>query len=412
MKTVSRRGAPSLALGAAGFCASMSWQTVVPILSLRLAHIGFSLAEIGIVVGVFSLSMGLVELQAGVIAAAVGRRRQLLGAFAANGFCLGVAAIGNARVLVAVALAAVGAARGVMVPPLHATVADSSTPEDRGRAFGTFWLCTAFAAVAGPAIGGFAAAHAGERAPFMAASLFSLAAIPLLARWPMPGRTPGRASFGDFIAFVSTPSVARLGIVILLCYSVGGIWTTFLPLYASRQGVSVLSIGWIFALQGGMYAAMQVPTGRLVTRDHGRVLLFAAIAGTAGTVLAVPVLRSVPLLLAAGAVYGAAWGIMPVTFAMLMTRGVAADRYTAAMSVYNSAIDLGLFAGPLLGAAAGAVAGRLGAGPHALGAGGIAAPFLLGLPLGLAALSLGLRAPAQPPRRGPEEASPAWPGDG
>src|SRR5579864_7717214 len=294
MKTASRRWAPSLALGAAGFCASMSWQVVLPILSLHLAHIGFSFAEIGIVVGVFSLSMGLVELQAGVIAAAVGRRRQLLGAFAANALCLAGAAAGQARALVAVALAAVGAARGVLIPPLHATVADSSTPEDRGRAFGTFWLWTSFAALAGPALGGFAATRTGERAPFVVGALFSLAAIPFLAGRPMPGRAAGRASFRDFTAFLSTAPVARLGVAILLCYSVAGIWTTFLPLYASRQGISVLFIGWIFAIQGGMYAVMQVPTGRLVARDGGRWLLPAAIAGTAGTALAVPLLHRLP----------------------------------------------------------------------------------------------------------------------
>jgi len=375
MKTASRRWAPSLALGAAGFCASISWQIVVPILSLHLAHLGFSFAEIGVVVGVFSLSMGLVELQAGVIAAAVGRRRQLLGAFAANALCLAAAAAGQSRAFVAVALAAVGAARGVLVPPLHATVADSATPENRGRAFGTFWLCTSFAALTGPALGGVIAARAGERAPFVAGALFSLAAIPLLAGRPMPGRGAGRASFRDFIAFLSTGSVTRLGAAILLCYSVAGIWTTFLPLYASRQGVSVLFIGWIFAIQGGMYAVMQVPTGRLIARDHGRWLMLAAIAGTAGTELAIPFLHGLPALLAAGAVYGTAWGIMPVTFATLMTRRIPADQNTAAMSVYNSAIDLGLFAGPLLGAA--------------VTRWSLSAPFLLALPLGLAAAAIG-----------------------
>src|SRR5579864_599262 len=205
MKTASRRWAPSLALGAAGFCASMSWQVVLPILSLHLAHLGFSFAEIGIVVGVFSLSMGLVELQAGVIAAAVGRRRQLLGAFAANALCLAVTAAGQARALVAVALASVGAARGVLVPPLHATVADSTPPEGRGRAFGVFWLCTSIASLAGPAIGGFVAARAGEAAPFVLGALFSLAAIPLIAWWRVPGRAASRASFAGFIAFVSAP---------------------------------------------------------------------------------------------------------------------------------------------------------------------------------------------------------------
>src|SRR5438105_4769289 len=93
MSTASRRRAPSLLLGGAGFCVSISWQVVLPILSLYLAHVGFSLAGIGLVVGVFSLSMGLVELQASVIAAALGRRWSLLGGCAANALCLGAAAI-------------------------------------------------------------------------------------------------------------------------------------------------------------------------------------------------------------------------------------------------------------------------------------------------------------------------------
>src|SRR2546430_4122941 len=62
MSTASRRRAPSLLLGGAGFCVNISWQVVLPILSLYLAHVGFSLAGIGLVVGVFSLSMGVVEL--------------------------------------------------------------------------------------------------------------------------------------------------------------------------------------------------------------------------------------------------------------------------------------------------------------------------------------------------------------
>ena len=379
MSTASRRRAPSLLLGGAGFCVNISWQVVLPILSLYLAHVGFSLAGIGLVVGVFSLSMGLVELQASVIAAALGRRWSLLGGCAANALCLGAAALGHTRALVAVALAAVGAARGVLVPPLHATVVDSTTPEGRGRALGVFWLCTSLAALIGPAIGGFAAARSGEGAPFVLGALFSLAAIPLLAGWRVPGRAAQRASFGDFRAFLSAAPVARLGVSILLCYSLAGLWTTYLPLYAARQGVSVVVIGWIFAIQGGMYAIMQVPTGRLVTLDRGRWLTLAGIVGMAGTELAVPLLHAGPQLLAAGAVYGAALGLTPVTFAMLLTQRVPPDQYTAAMSVYNSAIDLGLFAGPLLGAAAARFS--------------VAAPFLLALPLGLTAVAIGLRAP-------------------
>src|SRR2546428_1482322 len=167
MDRASRGRAPSLVLGGVGFCVNISWQVVLPILSLYLAHMGFSLAGVGLAVGVFSLTMGLVELQASVIAAAIGRRWSLLGGCAANALCLSVAAISHGRALVAVALAAVGAARGVLVPPLHATVADSTTPEGRGRAFGAFWLCTSLASLIGPAIGGFIAARSREGAPLV-----------------------------------------------------------------------------------------------------------------------------------------------------------------------------------------------------------------------------------------------------
>jgi MFS transporter, DHA1 family, multidrug resistance protein len=393
MATVARHREPSLLLGAAGFCSNMSWQVILPILSLHLAHLGFDVSQVGLVVGLFSLTMGVVELQAGVIAAAVGRRTALLGALAAHAVCLSIAGLGHARWLVAAAFAAAGATRGVLVPPLHATVADSAPPERRGRAFGVFWLCTSLASLAGPALGGFVASHAGGGAPFAVAALFSLAAIPLLAALGVPRRAAGGAAAVDFAAFLGSPSVVRLGVSMLLCYSLVGIWITFLPLYAARQGISLVTIGWIFAIQGGAYALMQVPTGRLAALEHGRWLAVAGIAVMTGTVFAVPLIHGASLL-AAGALFGMASGIMPVTFAMQFTQRVTPDLYTAALSVYNSAIDLGLFAGPLLGAAVAAAAST------------VAAPFLLALPVGVAAVAIVRRVPSGVAQPWPEQASP------
>lgn len=382
-----RHASRSLALGAAGFCASISWQVVVPVLPLHLAHLGYSPAEIGLVISVFSLTMGLVELQAGAVVAVIGRRWSILLGYVANAVCLTIAAVAHARALVAGSLAAVGAARGVLVPPLHATVADSAGAEARGRAFGIFWMFASLAALTGPAIGGFAAGHHGDRAPFVLGALFSLAALPVIAAQPMPGRATRGVSFGELAALLSDASTARLGVSIFLTYSVAGIWTTFLPLYASHQGASVVAIGWIFAIQGGMNALMQIPTGRLVSQEYRRWLAPAGIVLMSATEASLPLLRHTPLLLAAGAPYGIAVGILPVTFAVAITRRVPPERYTAALSVFNSAIDLGLFAGPLLGAAAARV--------------NIAAPFLLALPVGLAAAAMSMRPPSPSPEPAP-----------
>jgi len=390
---------PSLALGLAGFCTSISWQVMVPVVPLYLAQLGYSAAAIGVLIGLFSVAMAITELQAGVIAGAIGRRGALLAGYIVHALCLNLTAAARAPGLVAWSLAAVGAARGIAVPPLHATVADSAGAEARGRAFATFWLWSSFAALTGPAIGGFVAAHYGYRMPFFLASLFSVAAlisVAVVAR-PAPRSTsagesrPPGPSAGSLSALLADPTVARLGISILLCYSIAGIWTTFLPLYAAHRGVPVQTIGLIFALQGGTYAAMQLPTGRLISVERGRWMVLAGIGGMTAVVLAVPLAHAAPPLFAAGVLYGAAAGLMPVTFATLVTWRAPAGGYTAAMSVYNAAIDFGLFAGPLLGAAA----ARL----------DIAGPFLLALPLGLVAVVMSLRTAHGLPAAAPDAAS-------
>src|SRR5262249_60327581 len=86
-RSVSR----SLALGAAGFCASVSWQIVLPVLPLRLAHLGYGPAQIGVLAGIFSLAMAAVELQAGGIAAAIGRRWSILAGHAPDALGLPMA---------------------------------------------------------------------------------------------------------------------------------------------------------------------------------------------------------------------------------------------------------------------------------------------------------------------------------
>lgn len=381
---------PSLALGFAGFCSSISWQAVVPVLPLYLAQLGYSSSAIGVVAGLFSVTMAVTELQAGRLAASFGRRRVLLNGYVANAICLSLVAAAHGRAFVAGSLSAAGAARGVIVPPLHATVAHSAAASARGRAFALFWLWTSFAALSGPAMGGLLAARYGYRAVFVLAALFSLAALALIGIFTRPSPEPraGEAAgaqeiedrggaAGGLWALLSDPAVAGLGVSTLLCYSLSGIWATFLPLYAAHRRVPVQTIGLIFAAQGGAYALMQLPTGRLIRPERGRWMIAAGIAGVAAVELAVRFAHAAPALMAAGALFGVAMGVMPVTLTTLVTWRVPPARYTAAMSIYNAAIDFGLFAGPLLGAAA----ARL----------DVAAPFALALPLGLVAVVLSLR---------------------
>lgn len=365
-------------LGAAGFCANISWQIVLPVLPLHLSHLGYSAAQIGMLVSVLSVTMAIVELQAGPIVSVLGRRWTLVTGFSANAACLVFAGTARTTGTVASALAAIGGARAVLVPPLHATVAESSTTTTRGRMFGLFWLWASAATLIGPVIGGLVAARYGDRAPFYLGSVFSALALPVIASVAAPRRTSPKVSLREVKDLLTNSGVLRLCAATLLCFSVAGLWTTFLPLHIARQGISVVVVGWVFTIQGAFYALMQVPTGRLITRVRGDRLAFAGIAGMAGTALAAPLLHTPFAFLVAGAVYGSGFGLIPVTFATRITWLIPQDKFTTAMGVYNSAIDFGLFLGPLLG---GAVA--------LLNA---VSPFALALPLGLAASAMVLGA--------------------
>jgi MFS family permease len=364
-----------LLLGAGGFAASISWQMVLPILPLRLSHLGYDLAQVGFLVSIFSLTMGIFELQTGLVVRKFGSRRTLIGGCLFNSFCLALTGTVRTTGMIASSLAASGLARAILVPPLHAAVADAAATTMQGRRFGTFWFCTSLGALAGPAIGGLVAARYGDRAPFYIGSAFSVVALPILATVAFSKPASPRPTV-NIEGILGDEAVLPLHLTNLLCHCVRGIWTTFLPLYISHQGVSVSVIGWVFTVQGLVFTLMQIPTGRLLNQLRGEWLVAGGIAGMSGVVLLVPLLRGPPVFLVAGAVYGCAYGLVPVTLATLVTRQTPRDEYTTAMGVYNSAIDFGLFIGPLLGSAAALL--------------NIVSPFFLALPLGLGAILISL----------------------
>jgi len=367
-----------LLLGAGGFLGAVSWQVVIPVLPLHLSRIGYTPSQVGTLISNLSLAMGVVEMQVGWIVGAFGRRMTLAGGLIANTGCMVLVALARTAALVGTSLAAIGVARATFWPPLHATVADTASADARGRAFGIFWFWTSVAFLAGPFIGGVIAARYGNRSAFYLGAAFSLLAVPVLIAATPPGRPPARVASGSVSDVLSDGTFLRLCIVNHVYYGMVGIWTTFLPLYMALRGLSVEVVGLVLTVQGFTYALVQIPTGRLADRVGPERLVLPAIAGRALIAALVPVLhvQSSTGFLIAGALYGFAGGMIPVTFTTLVSRMVPQEKYTTAMGVYNSSGDLGFFIGPLLGGVAALL--------------GIRAAFFLCLPLGIAAALIGL----------------------
>ncbi len=222
------------------------------------------------------------------------------------------------------------------------------------------------------------AAHFGDRAAFYLGAVFSLLAVPIavvVTAAREPAVTVGAASAGSVLR---DPVARRICLINHLYYSAAGVWMTFLPLYMARQGLSVVIVGWTLTVQGLAYALVQIPAGRLADRLGPHRLIVPGIIGRAVIAPLVPLLdlHTPAAFLTIGAIYGLAGGLVPVTFTTLLARIVPRDQYTTAMGVYNSSGDLGFFVGPLIGGMAALL--------------GIWAPFYAALPLGVAAVIVGL----------------------
>jgi predicted MFS family arabinose efflux permease len=358
-------------LGAAGFLVAVAWQFVTPVLPVYLASIGYSAAAIGILASLQSLTQGLVESEIGRITAALGQRSVLIAGLVVNAAAMAWIVLARATWGVAGGLIGVGAARATIWSPLHASVAATASEETRGRAFGVFWALTSVAFLTGPAIGAYIAERFGVRSAFFLGGAVSLVTVAIV--FTITERTPAtREPATTGWAVLRNPIVLRLCLVNHFYNAISAIWSTFLPLYMVRQNLSVVTIGWVFAVQGLTYALVQIPTGRLADRIGPERLLLPGVVGRAAMVLAVPLTHSAGPLLVAAAIFGLTGGTVPVTFTMLVARFSSRDQYTSAMGVYNSSSDLGFFVGPLLGGAAALL--------------GIVAPFLLALPMALAGI--------------------------
>jgi MFS family permease len=361
-------------LGIAGFLVAINWQVIVPVLPVHLSRIGYSDTMVGLLVSLYSLAMAVVEFRVGRITSFLGGRATILWGLVVFAGAMAWLAVGRTSAEVAVALLLIGAARATMWTPLHAAVAAAASEETRGRAFGVFWFLTSVGFLVGPLVGGAVATWFHGRAAFYLGGAIALVTIPLIFTITNPGR-PKKKVHVSAGAIVRDPIQFRIGLANLIHYSISSIWSTFLPLYAVAQGLSVFTIGEIFALQGLTYALIQLPTGRLTDRFGPEPLIIPSLIGRALVSVITPLLHTNGGLLLAGAVYGLGGGLVPVTFTTLVARHTTSERYTTAMGVYNSSGDFGFFIGPVIGGAGALL--------------GVAAPFILCGPLGIAAIAVG-----------------------
>lgn len=277
-------------LSVVSFFADIAGEMVYPFIPLFLTGaLGAPVAAVGLIEGIAESTASLVKVASGWWSDRVGRRLPLIAA----GY--GLAAAGKLVLAIAVGWPMVLGARfidrfgkGMRGSPRDALIADTTAPEQRGRAFGFHRTLDTAGAVVGPLLALLLAAVFHDRLRLV----FALAAIPgfvsliplLLIKEPPP-RARKVAAGAPRLSLRGYDRRLRLFLLASLVFALGNSSDIFLILRAKDVGLSTTAVVLAYVVYNFVYMGASLPAGIVSDRGGRRnvfvlgLVIFALVYG-------------------------------------------------------------------------------------------------------------------------------------
>lgn len=339
------------------FLASLCWNLVMPFLVFFMRDLGVSKAELpywtGLAFAAHPLAGMLMQPLWGKIGDASGRKRMILRA----GFCLSGIYFGMSFCQTPLQLVIMRFLNGALtgfIPSSYALIATNTPQQYAPRSLATAQAMGQVGLIAGPALGGLAAAAAGYRGTMQIAGTAILIAV-LLVWWLVEERNkptdPDDTSLlQDFTTGVRSPMQLSLMLVTFLTWTVSLAAGPYLALHL--KGLAAGGPDWLLGVMYSLPAGAFVLTAHLWADmgeriGHHRTIFVGMLAGGI-MMLALTLTRSIWLF---GAMYFAAgvWiaALSPSSAALTSARIIEAFRGRA-YALQLSAGTLGGLIAPLV----------------------------------------------------------------
>lgn len=340
------------------FVDSLGYGVVVPVMPFYSRNLGIGELGLGMLFASYALGNIIASVPFGLVSDRFGRRPFLVfgmlamaGAFVLYAYSATYMALFLSRFLDGVTAAAnwsVGLA----------IIADAYPAGERGRGMGTVMAAMGAGAIAGPAMGGTLADWLGYRAPFLVvAGICALGGVIALTSRELKRAQPrgGDAGYVRMMRDVlSYPTIALILFVVMMGTVSLGVLEPLFPVYLQQNlGISTTAIGLLFALTVLFYTLASPLVGNLADR-WGKSGLMAL--GLAATALAAPALTLSGSLTVAAALF-AVCGVTIALFetptlpliADLLAGRAEGDVYGTAFGLFNVAWAVGYLLGPAAG---------------------------------------------------------------
>ncbi len=330
------------------FVDQLGFGIVLPFLPLYADKLGASGFEVGLLLAIYSLMQMLVATSWGRLSDRVGRRPILVAS--ALGASAGFVLLGCADSLALLfAGRAILGGFGVGMPTAQAWIADTTPPEDRGRALAVLGAAGGLGFVLGPAIGALGIAAGGMRLPFFL-SAASAAANAVLALVVLPRMQPVAHAARTRAAGGWRLILPCLVVAFVLVYAFSGVEATFALFTRAELGLDAQDNGWLFMSIGVVAALTQAfGTGWLAGKiDEPRRVAFGLVLLGVG-IAWMPTASSVATFVPPLVVLAIGQAIVAPSLTAWVSRRAPADRQGELIGLTQSVGALARVAGPGIG---------------------------------------------------------------
>jgi MFS family permease len=247
--------------------------------------------------------------------------------------------------------------KGIRGAPRDALVADLTSPEVRGAAFGLRQALDTVGAIAGPllAVGAIGYFAGNFRAAFWVAVVPAALCVLLLV-FGVRERTE-RARTGGSSKRVSWRDARRLDRRFYVVAGIASVLTlarfseAFLVLRGQDVGMGDTGAPWVMVAMSIVYAAVAYPAGRALDRGHGHALLSGGLIALIASDLVLALAHGVPGVLGGAALWGLHMALTQGLLAALVAATAPADLRGTAFGVFNLASGIALLAASALAGA-------------------------------------------------------------
>jgi MFS family permease len=345
------------------FLGFLDTHLLIPVMALYASELGASVGIIGLIVGLYSITNTPANVFFGRLIDRVGYKIPLIAGLVGDALSMFFYSLCRLPIHLALVRVLHGTTGGLIGPATMSVTADYSGKAQKGRAMGFYGMALAAATLVGYGVSGVIVSRLDYRALFLFGALLLIVGVILSFLLPdsgQRGNPTAKAQPGEGLN-QAKDLLRRRGLTVAYCsifaqyFTFGGV-VTLLPLYVRSFGMEVFHVGMLMAAFAITFIIVQFPSGALSDKV-GRLLPTAVgLSLSIVSLVALPTLRTFPLLAVAMAAYGAGYGMLFPSISALVADHTAAEERGMATGIFHALLTAGVAIGaPLMGWVGGTV---------------------------------------------------------